>query len=315
MGRDVTGDMSNVRRPSKRNVSLKLCLGQDSLLPMAVHWQRAAIYFASLAPHASDVIAPLPAPRQRLTTNDQCSSVTTNDRGAFLRNHYRRLVLLGVHRRLFWRYRVPGCYWLPASPLHKLHRSLWLLSRMRSGPWSCDKQQNGMSVAGMHGNYTEAAHLDQLARAIIPAVEVYTGRLSPWLAAPHGNGADWLEEISGVRLWAMAIIFWEIYFLHALLTNLLLYSWYWGVTDPQVFLAMPFNVYNEENCIYFSSKNHTAGWRLAVRILARLWAAVAMMPWLWGGAAKEMYSHEDLYSWAPRHSGYDWQKTGCDSCK
>ena len=34
--------------------------------------------------------------------------------------------------------------------------------------------------------------------------------------------------------------------------------------------------------------------RPAVRILARLWAAVAMMPWLWGGVAKEKYSHDDL---------------------
>ena len=33
----------------------------------------------------------------------------------------------------------------------------------------------------------------------------------------------------------------------------------------------------------------------AARILDRPWAAMAMMPWLWGGAAKEKYSHEDLY--------------------
>ena len=52
----------------------------------------------------------------------------------------------------------------------------------------------------------------------------------------------------------------DIYFLCELLTNLWFNSSSWRVIEPQESLTMPFNVYNEENCIHFLSKSHTAGW-------------------------------------------------------
>ena len=59
---------------------------------------------------------------------------------------------------------------------------------------------------------------------------------------------------------------------------------------------MPFNEYNEKKLhIIFIEKLYgrmTAG---CSNFGPAFWASVAMMPWLWGGAAKEKYSHEDLY--------------------
>ena len=54
-------------------------------------------------------------------------------------------------------------------------------------------------------------------------------------------------------------VFFDIWFLCELLTNLLFNSSSRGVIESKVYLTMPINVYNEENCISFSSKCHTAG--------------------------------------------------------
>ena len=84
----------------------------------------------------------------------------------------------------------------------------------------------------------------------------------------------------------------------------------WGIIEPQAFLTMPFNMYNEENCISVSSKSHTTGWRPAVRNLARLWAAVATDVMAVGRS-----DQGKVQPWRPLHSLQrytNWPSAGCD---